>query len=92
MQWVGYIVKAAAPAARASEGRGQVACNCTCHISEPSNEETDELTSTTTMLDQLNNLDRTNFDHIIAMYVAKSSYLNHSMIMIIFTYTKHKKK
>ena len=40
----------------------------------------------------LSNLDRTNFNHIIAMYVVKSSYLNHSMIMIIFTYTKHKKK
>ena len=31
------------------EGRGQVVCNCS---SEPRNEETDELTSTTTMLDQ----------------------------------------
>ena len=38
------------------------------------------------MLDQLSNLVRTNFDHI-AMYVAKSSYLNHSMIMIILTYS-----
>ena len=56
-------VALAAPTAHepVSEGRGQVACNCS---SEPQNEETDELTSTTTMLDQLSNLEQTSYSYV----------------------------